>query len=47
MWFSTLQSAFKPHEPGQGSIHLLLTQALLLGQSELIVHSGRQFGAEP
>lgn len=27
--------------PGHGSMHLLLTQALLRGQSGLITHSGR------
>jgi hypothetical protein len=43
----TVHIALKPHEPGHGSRHLLLIQALLLGHSELMEHSGRQFGGEP
>ena len=39
---TTLHSAFIPQVPGQGSTHLLLTQALLRSQSELVTHSGRQ-----
>lgn len=46
-WFKTLQTAFKPQEPGQGSIQRSFTHALVFGQSELIVHSGRQKGGEP
>jgi hypothetical protein len=41
-WFKTLQSALRPHTPGQGSTHLLLLQALFLAQSEFVTHSGRQ-----
>lgn len=47
MWFKTWQSALEPHEPGHGSLHFSLIHATLLGQSEFIVHSGRQFGGEP
>lgn len=43
----TLHLAEKPHEPGQGSRHFSLIHALLLGQSEFIVHSGLQFGGDP
>lgn len=42
MWFTTSQRAFWPHVPGQGSTHLLFTQALSRAQSELRTHSGRQ-----
>lgn len=41
-WLITLHSAFCPHVPGQGFWHLDLIQAKLDGQSEFIVHSGRQ-----
>ena len=43
----TVQIALYPHEPGHGSLHLLFMQAVLLGHSELMEHSGRQFGGEP
>jgi hypothetical protein len=43
----TLQLAPAPQEPGQGSLHFSRMQAKLLGHSELMVHSGRQFGGEP
>lgn len=46
-WFRTRQYAFTPHRPGQGSWHLRLIQALSVGQSALIWHSGRQFGGLP
>lgn len=36
----TLHSAFSPHVPIHGSLHLLLTQALLLSHSVLVTHSG-------
>lgn len=36
-----------PQDPGHGSIHLSLTQALSLEQSVFIEHSGRQFGGLP
>lgn len=35
-----LHSAFTPQAPGQGSLHLLLEQALLRSQSEFETHSG-------
>lgn len=47
VWFITSHWAFKPQEPGQGSRHFSFIHALLLGHSELIVHSGRQFGGDP
>lgn len=47
LWLNTLQTAFKPQDPGHGSTHFLLMQAKLLEHSELIVHSGRQFGGIP
>ena len=40
MWFLTVHSAFIPHVPGQGSIHLFLWHALSEGQSEFTTHSG-------
>ena len=43
----TLQRVFAPHGSGHGSIHFLLTQALVIGQSELTIHSGRQIGGLP
>lgn len=43
----TVQIALKPHDPRQGSLHFSLIHALLLGHSELIEHSGRQFGGDP
>lgn len=36
-----------PQTPGQGSTHLWLIQAWLLGHSVLITHSGLQFGGVP
>ena len=41
-WLATWHSAFRPHVPGHGSLHLLLTQARSLGQSVFSTHSGRQ-----
>lgn len=41
-WLITLHSAFIPHVPGQGSLHLLFIQALLRSQSLLTTHSGLQ-----
>lgn len=46
-WLITWHCAFAPHEPGQGSRHLLFTHACWLGQSGLITHSGLQFGGAP
>lgn len=36
-----------PQDPGQGSLHFSRMQAKLLAHSELIVHSGLQFGGLP
>lgn len=47
LWLTALHCALKPHEPTQGSLHLLLTQAKLNGQSWSMEHSGRQFGGAP
>lgn len=47
VWLMTLHIAPTPQDPGHGSIHFSLIQALLLGQSALMAHSGRQFGGEP
>lgn len=41
LWLMTLHWALKPHTPGHGSTHRVFTQARFLGQSELMVHSGR------
>lgn len=46
-WFSTWQRALVPQDPGQGSRHLLLMHARGLLHSELITHSGLQFGGTP
>lgn len=43
----TVQYASKPQEPGQGSTHFSRIHALLLIQSEFIVHSGLQLGGAP
>lgn len=43
----TLHCAPVPQEPGQGSLHFCLIQALLLEHSGLIEHSGLQFGGLP
>lgn len=47
LWFTTEHSAFNPHEPGHGSSHFWLIQALVWSQSELRVHSGRHVGGFP
>lgn len=47
MWFCTLHSALKPHEPGQGSLHFSVIQAKFEGQSVFTTHSGLQFGGLP
>ena len=47
VWFTTRQTALVPQDPGQGSTHFLLTHVWADGQSELTMHSGRQFGAVP
>lgn len=46
-WFIALQLVFGPQEPIQGSTHFSRTQALSLGQSSLIEHSGAQRGGTP
>ena len=46
-WLRTVQRALNPQEPGHGSRHFSLIHARLLGHSELITHSGRQFGGDP
>jgi hypothetical protein len=43
----TVQMALFPQAPRHGSRHFSLMQALLLEHSELIEHSGRQFGGDP
>lgn len=47
MWLRILHSDMIPHDPGQGSLHFCCIQALFEEQSELTVHSGRQFGGLP
>ena len=47
VWLITLHCAPIPHAPGQGSLHFSLMHALSLEHSELIEHSGRQFGGIP
>ena len=47
IWFLTLQKAFSPHKPGQGSAHFLEMQARLGLQSAFKTHSGLQFGGLP
>lgn len=47
IWLTTAHIAPEPHEPGQGSLHLVSKQALSLGHSEFMVHSGLQFGGCP
>lgn len=47
IWLTTLQLALAPHDPGQGSRHFWLIQAIWLGHSELRTHSGLQVGGDP
>lgn len=47
MWFTTLHNALVAQDPVQGSRHFSCRHAKLLGHSELITHSGRQFGGLP
>jgi len=42
IWLVTSHRALTPQVPGQGSMHLLRTQARSLGQSVFRTHSGRQ-----
>jgi len=37
----------KPQDPGHGSLHFSLMQAILLGHSAWTTHSGLQFGGLP
>lgn len=45
--FTTLQLAWYPQEPGQGSLHLSEIHAKLPGHSTFIIHSGLQLGGRP
>lgn len=47
VWLTTLHMALIPHEPIQGSLHFWLIHANRLEHSELLIHSGRQFGGDP
>jgi len=47
VWLITVHRALMPQDPGQGSLHFSLIQALSLVQSELIEHSARQYGGDP
>lgn len=47
VWLIVLHSVFLPHDPGQGSWHFWLMQACWTGHSELLTHSGLQFGGIP
>lgn len=42
-----MQLALSPQLPIQGSKHFWSMQAKFGGHSELITHSGRQYGGEP
>lgn len=46
-WLTTLHSALWPQVPGQGSRHFWLIHANEDRHSELLIHSGRQFGGNP
>lgn len=46
-WFTTKHFALSPQADWHGLTHLFSTQALLLGHSVLIVHSGRHVGGVP
>lgn len=41
-WFITKHSAFCPHVPGHGSLHLFIRHALFDWHSAFTIHSGRQ-----
>lgn len=47
LWLIVSHLVLEPHNPRQGSPHLLLMHAWLKAHSELTVHSGRQFGGLP
>lgn len=47
VWLTTRHWAFWPHDPGHGSLHFWLIHAKWLEHSELLIHSGLQFGGEP
>jgi len=47
VWLTTLHSALSPQAFGQGSLHFWLIQAKWLEHSELLMHSGLQYGGLP
>ena len=47
LWLTTWHLALEPHTPGQGSTHFWLMQAVVKLHSELMIHSGLQFGGLP
>lgn len=47
LWFTTWHLAFKPQVPAHGFEHFWLIQACVKEHSELVIHSGRQFGGLP
>lgn len=47
LWLTVRHLAFRPHVPGHGSTHRWFTHDLSREHSELIIHSGRQFGGAP
>lgn len=47
MWFTIKHWAFRPQDPGQGSLHFRLIHARFLEQSPFVVHSGLQLGGTP
>lgn len=46
-WLIILQSALYPQLPGHGSLHFWFIHDKSLRHSELLTHSGRQFGGAP
>uniref|UniRef100_A0A1A9ZCQ8 Uncharacterized protein n=1 Tax=Glossina pallidipes TaxID=7398 RepID=A0A1A9ZCQ8_GLOPL len=46
LWLTTEHWVFRPHAPGQGSIHFCFIQAIFEGHSWFPVHSGRHNGGE-
>lgn len=47
LWLITRHFAWIPQAPSQGSLHFWLIQASSVRHSELITHSGLQFGGMP
>lgn len=47
LWFITVQRAWSPHVPGQGSVHFWLLHAWFWRHSELTTHSGLHVGGLP